>query len=84
MNTQEDTETLITSIVAHKKHLARVSREQHFREDLGLSSMDALEILILVEDQFHIEIPDEDSEHLETVGDLIDDVRARLRHGWRG
>ncbi|MHA6195482.1 acyl carrier protein [Pseudomonas wadenswilerensis] len=84
MSAQEDTETLVYSIVAHKKHLARVSRDQHFRDDLGLSSMDALEILILVEDQFHIEIPDEDSEHLETVGDLIDDVSARLRRDWRG
>ena len=84
MSAQEDTETLVYSIVAHKKHLARVNRDQHFRDDLGISSMDALEILILVEDQFHIEIPDKDSERLETVGDLIDDVSTRLRRAVGG
>jgi len=83
MNTEQNPESLVYAIVADKKHLARVSREQRFRDDLGLSSMDALEILMRVEDTFSIEIPDEDSERLATVGDLIDDVRARLHGGWR-
>jgi len=78
MNTGQNPESLIYSIVADKKHLTRVSRSQHFRDDLGLSSMDALEIIMQVEDCFHIEIPDEDSEQLATVGDLIDEVSARL------
>lgn len=81
MNIQNTPESLVYSIVADKKHLTRVNRSQHFRDDLGVSSMDALEIIMLVEDSFHIEIPDEESERLATVGDLIDEVNARLAPG---
>ena len=80
MNTQDDPETLIPSIVAVKKHLGpdQVTRDKNFRDDLHVSSLDALEILMSVEDRFNIEIPDDDSLGLETVGDLIEDVCRRM------
>lgn len=80
MDIQNDPETLVYTILADKKHVARhqLTRDKRFRDDLALSSMDALEIILLVEDSFHIDIPDEESEQLVTVGDLIDDVNRRV------
>jgi acyl carrier protein len=40
-------------------------------DDLGADSLDTVELVILVEDEFGIEIPDDSTLHLHTVGDLI-------------
>lgn len=45
--------------------------ESHFMKDLGLDSLDHVEIIMAVEDEFGFEIPDMDSERLYTVKDLI-------------
>lgn len=81
MSVRIDPETLVYAIVTSKKHLSpgSLTRDQHFRDDLEITSIEALEILMSVEDEFSIEIPDEDSERLFTVGDLIDDVNQRVQ-----
>ncbi|WP_110971065.1 acyl carrier protein [Pseudomonas huaxiensis] len=78
MDITSDPETLIYSIVADKKHLphSQMTRDKRFRDDLAVNSMDALEILIMVEDQFSIEIPDEVSIDFATVGQLIEHVEV--------
>ncbi|WP_175649756.1 acyl carrier protein [Pseudomonas sp. Marseille-P9899] len=78
MDIPDNPETLIYSIVADKKHLPhnRVTQEMRFRDDLAVNSMDALEILIMVEDRFSIEIPDEVSIDFATVGQLIEHVKV--------
>jgi NADH dehydrogenase (ubiquinone) 1 alpha/beta subcomplex 1, acyl-carrier protein len=45
--------------------------ESHFIKDLGLDSLDHVEIIMAVEDEFAFEIPDMDSERLYTVKDLV-------------
>ncbi len=55
-----------------------ITLEQALREDLGLNSLDAIELMFKVEEEFDIEIPDPDLQKLRTVGDLVSYLEARL------
>jgi acyl carrier protein len=48
-----------------------ITRETRFVEDLGADSLDALELLLEVEDGFEISIPDEQAEKVRTIGDAV-------------
>lgn len=47
-------------------------------DDLGADDLDMLEICMALEEELHIEIPDEDIEEIETVGDLIKVCERKL------
>jgi acyl carrier protein len=47
-----------------------VSNESHFIDDLGADSLDTVELVMALEEEFGIEIPDEDAEKIQTVGDV--------------
>jgi acyl carrier protein len=49
----------------------KVTAEASFVEDLGADSLDTVELVMAFEEEFGIEIPDEDAESLQTVGDAI-------------
>ncbi len=49
-----------------------VTAEASFIEDLGADSLDVVELVMAFEDEFDIEIPDEDAEGIETVQDVVD------------
>ena len=49
----------------------KVTSEAHFVEDLGADSLDTVELVMAFEEEFGVEIPDEDAEQLQTVGDAI-------------
>lgn len=49
----------------------KVTEEASFVEDLGADSLDTVELVMAFEEEFEIEIPDEDAEQLQTVGDAI-------------
>lgn len=52
--------------------------ETHLLNDLGLDSLDQVEVIMAVEDEFNIDIDDVDSEKLFTVKDVVDFVIKRL------
>lgn len=52
----------------------QVTREAKMIEDLGADSLDAVELVMAIEEEFEIEVPDEDAEKLVSVGDIIDHV----------
>lgn len=45
-------------------------------EDLGADSLDVVDILMSIEDEFEIEVPDEEIENIRTVGELINYIKA--------
>ena len=55
-----------------------VSPDAHFIDDLGADSLDTVELVMAFEEEFDIEIPDEDAEKLETVSDAINYLNKRL------
>ena len=49
----------------------QVTMESSIMEDLGADSLDLVDLLMSLEDQFNLEVPDEDVEKIKTVGDLV-------------
>ena len=47
------------------------------RRDLEADSLDAVEIIMAIEDEFDIEVPDEDAEKFQTVSDIVNYVEAK-------
>eukprot|EP00695_Tsukubamonas_globosa_P000889 TRINITY_DN182_c0_g1_i1.p2 TRINITY_DN182_c0_g1~~TRINITY_DN182_c0_g1_i1.p2 ORF type:complete len:115 (+),score=60.33 TRINITY_DN182_c0_g1_i1:76-420(+) len=50
---------------------AKVSATAHFTNDLGLDSLDTVEVVMAFEDEFALEIPDAEAEKIQSVGDAI-------------
>jgi acyl carrier protein len=53
-----------------------ISNESSFIDDLGADSLDTVELVMSLEDEFDIEIPDDDAENIATVQAAIDYVSA--------
>ena len=49
----------------------QVVKDARFIEDLGADSLDTVELVMAFEEEFSIEVPDEEAEKLQTVGDVI-------------
>ena len=53
-----------------------VTREAKFVDDLGADSLDTVELVMALEEEFETEIPDEAAEKIKTVGEVIDYIKA--------
>jgi len=51
--------------------------ETSFIDDLGADSLDSIELAMALEDKFNLEIPDEDVEKMNTVGDVVKYIAAK-------
>ncbi len=56
-----------------------IKPESHFVEDLGADSLDTVELVMALEEEFGIEIPDEDAEKLVTVEKAINYIEEKLK-----
>lgn len=52
----------------------KVTSEAKFIEDLGADSLDIVELVMAFEDKFSVEVPDEDTEKLKSVKDVVDSI----------
>ncbi|GIW50506.1 MAG: acyl carrier protein [Anoxybacillus sp.] len=52
--------------------------ESSFKEDLGADSLDVVELVMELEDEFDMEISDEEAEKIVTVGDAVNYIKSRL------
>ena len=50
---------------------SEVNMDTNLMKDLSADSLDAVEIIMAIEDEYGIEIPDEEAEKMQTVGDLV-------------
>ncbi len=64
----------VQEIVADKLGVekSKITKEASFIDDLGADSLDTVELIMKMEEDFEIEIPDEEAEKLKTVGDVVD------------
>lgn len=56
-----------------------VTPEASFVDDLGADSLDTVELVMALEEEFGTEIPDEDAEKLQTVGDAAKYIEEKLK-----
>ncbi|HEX6947206.1 MAG: acyl carrier protein [Acidimicrobiales bacterium] len=56
----------------------KINDEAHFEEDLDVDSLGVVELLMALEDEFDVKIPDEEAESIMTVGQAIDLVHSKL------
>ncbi len=57
--------------------LANIKPEAAFIDDLGADSLAIVELVLAFEEQFEIDIPDEDTEKIRTVGDAVSYIQER-------
>lgn len=56
----------------------KINQDTSFADDLNIDSLDSVEFIMALEEQFEIEIPDEDAEKILTVKDAVEYVNEKL------
>jgi len=57
----------------------QVTPQASFIEDLGADSLDIVELVMAFEEEFGVEVPDEDAEKLQKVGDVVNYIKERQK-----
>lgn len=57
---------------------AQVTLEASFKDDLGADSLDVVELVMELEDEFNTEISDDDAEKIATVGDAVNYINSKM------
>ena len=68
------TEIIITQLGATADEIVP---EASFIDDLGADSLDIVELVMAIEEEFGIEVPDEDAERMQNIGDVISYVQEK-------
>ena len=70
-------EAKVIKIVADQLNVdeSEINSDSSFVDDLGADSLDTVELVMAFEEEFGMEIPDEDAEQLQTVGDAVNYVK---------
>ena len=76
----ENVEERVLNIVCEQLGTSRdkITRATSFINDLGADSLDTVELVMEFEDEFDINIPDEDAEKIQTVGDAVQYIESKL------
>ncbi len=71
----------IKSIVSDKLSISedQITEEASFIDDLGADSLDTVELVMALEDEFNMDIPDEEAEKLTTVGKAMDYILTNVK-----
>ena len=75
-----DLETRMNGLIVEQLGVSKeeVSRSASFIDDLGADSLDIVELVMSMEEEFDVEIPDEDVEQMKTIGDAIGYLERRV------
>lgn len=57
--------------------MEKIVPEAKFVDDLGADSLDVVELIMAFEEEFNVEIPDEDAEKIATVGDVLEYIKSK-------
>ena len=77
---RKELEVKVIDIIAEKLHVEKdqVTPEASFTNDLGADSLDTVELIMEIEHEFNISIPDEDAAGISIVKDVIDYVENHI------
>jgi len=73
-----DTLERVTKIIVDRLGVeeSKVTLESSFKDDLGADSLDVVELVMELEDEFDMEISDDDAEKIATVGDVVNYIEG--------
>jgi acyl carrier protein len=69
---------IISPFAKDKEALAEVSEETHILQDLKVNSARLVDVILEFEDEFDIEVEDEDADAVDTVGDAVDLIMGKV------
>src|SRR5438270_1453922 len=74
-------EAKVKSIIAEQLGVGEdeIKAESAFIEDLGADSLDIVELVMAMEEEFEVEIPDEEAEHIKTVQDAVNFINEHKK-----
>ncbi len=75
MELQEKIVKLVSD--ATKVDAANIKSDTSFVDDLNLDSLDMVELMMKMEDEFGVEIPEDDTEGLKTIGDIVKYIETK-------
>jgi len=77
----QDVEAMVKEIIVEQLSVdpEQVTPQASFVNDLGADSLDTVELIMALEEEFDIEIPDEEAEKIATVGQAVEYIRSRLQ-----
>ena len=78
MTQTDDIESRVKKIIVEQLGVdgAEVTTQAHFVNDLGADSLDTVELVMALEEEFNAEIPDEDAEKIQTVGQAVEYIKT--------
>lgn len=78
--TEQEIFEKVKAVIADKLSVEpeKITLEARFIEDLGADSLDTVELIMGLEDEFGLEISDEDAEKIRTVKDAVTYIQAKL------
>ena len=78
--TEQEIETKVIGIVAEQMGVDKdqITRETSFTNDLNADSLDTVELVMELEEEFDTQIPDEQAEKIHTVGQAVDFINKNL------
>ena len=71
----------VKKIIAEELNISedKITMESNLVEDLEADSLDAVEIIVRIEEEFDLQVDDEAAENVKTVGDLVKCIEANLK-----
>ena len=83
MLTREDIEQKVIEIVSSQmsRDVKEIKTETHFINDLGADSLDTVELVMELEEEFEINIPDDAAEKIQTVGQAVEFIEKHQASG---
>jgi acyl carrier protein len=71
----------VQEVVADKLDVdaGKITPEASFTNDLGADSLDVVELVMALEEEFEVEIPDEEAEKLQTVQSVVDYIKTKIK-----
>ncbi len=76
MNLEEKVKNLVVTQLG--VDAAKVTNDSSFIDDLGADSLDTVELVMAFEEEFDLEIPDEDAQRMRTISDVIDYLKDKV------
>lgn len=81
MSQTQDVEARVKEIIVEQLGVdaSEVNPQASFVNDLGADSLDTVELVMALEEEFDVEIPDEEAEKIQSVGQAVDYIKAHQK-----